>query len=497
MPDALALLKTRLATAHDLKTAAAVLDWDQETYMPASGTEARSRQSATLQRLAHEWFTADETAALLERATPETAIDADLLRVARRDIERERRIPSRLVADLAAASARAKDAWRDAREADDFGMFEPHLARIVALCREKAEAVGYAESPYDALVDEYEPGMTTRAIATIFSDLRSELVPMIAAIAGAARPGGDAILRRPYDVDRQWTFGMRVMKDIGFDFRRGRQDESAHPFTTTFAVNDVRLTTRLHPEHFAPAFFGSLHEAGHGLYEQGVDPELDGTLLGSGTSLGIHESQSRLWENLVGRSEPFWAHYFPVLRETFPVTLEGVDVDAFVRAVNHVSPSPIRIESDEVTYNLHIMVRFEMETALISGELRAADVPDAWNARMDDFLGIRPDSDADGCLQDIHWSLGILGYFPTYALGNLMSAQLWNAARRDLPGLEDDIRAARFGPLLAWLRTHVHRHGRRKSADEILRAATGHGLRAEDWLAYVRSKYGGLYDIAL
>ncbi len=497
MSEALTDLKTRLSTVRDLTSSAAVLDWDQETYMPEGGTEARARQSATLQRLAHEMFTSDETAGLLETVEPVTDLDADLLRVARRDLDRERRIPSGLVAELALATGRARDAWRHARDADDYPAFEPHLARIVDLCIRKAEAVGFRDSPYDALVDEYEPDMTTARIAEVFGELKTELVPLVETLAGASDPAGAAMLHGPFPPGAQWDFGMQVLKDIGFDFERGRQDRSAHPFTTTFSISDVRLTTRIHPDHFSPGFFGSLHEAGHGLYEQGVDPDLEGTLLADGTSLGMHESQSRLWENQVGRSRPFWERYLPRLRTAFPDRFAPVEIDPFLRALNQVRRSPIRIEADELTYNLHIMVRFEMERDLIEGRLAVRDVPRAWNDRMEEALGIRPESDAEGCLQDIHWSTGILGYFPTYALGNLMSAQIWRALRCDVPDLDDRIRQGEFGPMLDWLRTQVHRHGRRRSADRILRDTTGHGLGSGDWLAYVRTKYGGLFGVNL
>lgn len=497
MSDALTELRKRLSVVHDLSAAAAVLDWDQETFMPDGGTEARARQTATLQRLAHELFTADETGTLLESAVPTSDIDEDLVRVAKRDLDRERRIPSDLVSELAVTTARARDAWLRARGNDDFATFEPHLARIVDLLVRKAEAIGYTNTPYDALVDEFEPDMTTARIEEIFLDLRTELVPLVTSLSEASDPAEASVLKGDYPADAQWYFGVQVLKDIGFDFARGRQDRSAHPFTTTFSISDVRLTTRVHGDSFPPAFFGSLHEAGHGLYEQGLDPELEGTLLADGTSLGIHESQSRLWENLVGRSRPFWEHYLPPLRNTFGDRLSGTDLDAFLRAINVVRPSPIRIEADEVTYNLHIMVRFEVERDLIEGRIRTRDVPGAWNDRMEEYLGVRPSSDSDGCLQDIHWSLGILGYFPTYALGNLMSAQLWRAIRSDLTNLDGQIRAGEFAPLLNWLRANVHRHGRRRSADRILRDVTGHGLASDDWLTYVREKFGNLFGVDL
>ena len=499
MTDSLAALKARLARIKDLHAAAAVLDWDQETMMPSGSTEARARQTSTLQELAHELFTSDETGALLEIAVPGTEIEKDLVRVVTDDFRKARRIPADLVARFARETSLAREGWQAARQADEFDRFEPHLARIVDLCVERAEALGYKESRYDALIDEFEPGMTTAGITSVFGALRAELVPIVRAIA-EANPEHQTtarVLRRHFPVDRQRVFAEKAMADIGYDFRCGRQDESSHPFTTSFSITDVRVTTRYEIHHFPSALFGSLHEAGHGMYEQGIDPELEGTPLADGTSLGMHESQSRFWENQVGRSRAFWDGRFPSLKDLFPAALQDQTAESFWRAVNHVAPSLIRVEADEVTYNLHIMLRFEIEKQLIGGTLKAKDVPEAWNALTTDFLGLTPPNDADGCLQDIHWSSGILGYFPTYALGNLMSAQLWNAATRDLGDLDELVRLGEFAPILGWMRKRVHRWGRRRTANEILQETTGGGLDAEPWLAYVRKKYGGLYGLEL
>ncbi len=493
-------LRALLARVHDLNSAAAVLEWDQETYMPDGATAARAHQIATLRRLAHEHFTTDEVGRLLDALAPDAAdLDpvstrASLVRVARRDYEKAVRLPPELVAEMAEAIALARHAWKAARETNRFATFAPHLERIVDLNVRKAEAYGYAARRYDALLDQYEPGMTTAEVERVFGALRSELVPIVQSIADAA-PLDDAVLHRAFDRQKQWDFGMSVLRDIGYDFERGRQDLSTHPFTTTFSITDVRLTTRVDEHFFPTAFFGTLHEAGHGLYEQGIDPELERTPLAEGTSLGMHESQSRLWENLVGRSLPFWRHYFGPLQAAFPDALAGVSPEAFYRAVNRVRPSLIRVEADEVTYNLHIMLRFELETAMVEGRVGVAELPELWNAKMEEYLGLRPATDAQGVLQDVHWSIGSLGYFPTYTLGNLMSTQLFDQARRDVPGLEDQIAAGRFADLLAWLRTHVHRYGRKLTATEILQHVTGEGLSAESWLAYIRRKYGALYGI--
>lgn len=498
MQERLDHLRTLLARVQDLNGAAAVLEWDQETYMPDGATDARAHQIATLRRLAHEYFTSDDVGRALDALEPEvrdlddTDTAAALVRVTRRDYDRALRLPAELVGAFAEAVSHARQAWKVARQENDFATFAPHLERIVALNVRKAEAYGYTDRRYDALLEQFEPGATTAEIERVFTDLRHRLVPIVQALA-AAPPIDDAVLRRHFDAKKQWDFGMGVLRDIGYDLTRGRQDLSAHPFTTTFSITDVRLTTRVDEHFFPTAFFGTLHEAGHGLYEQGIDPALERTPLAEGTSLGMHESQSRLWENLVGRSRPFWEHYYGPLQATFPDALGDVPLDTFYRAINRVRPSLIRVEADEVTYNLHIMLRFELETAMVDGRVSVSELPELWNAKMEEYLGLRPETDADGVLQDVHWSIGTLGYFPTYALGNLMSAQLFDQAQRDLPGLEDQIAAGRFGDLLGWLRTRIHRHGRKLTATRLLEEVTGQGLSAESWLGYVRRKYEAIY----
>jgi carboxypeptidase Taq len=493
-------LRERLAGIADLNAAQAVLGWDQETYMPPAGVASRAHQLATLGRLAHELFTADEVGELLAAAESEVAgadpdaDDARLIRVTRRDFDRATRLPSQLVADLAQATAHAQQAWKEARAENDFERFRPHLQRVLALTLEKAEAFGYDDTPYDALLDEYEPEMRTSRVRETFATLRQELVPLVQAIGERPAPD-DGCLRRDYDDRAQWEFGLSVIRDFGFDFRRGRQDRSAHPFSTNFSVDDVRITTRVQQDFLPTCLFGTLHEAGHAMYEQGVDRTLDRTPLAGGTSLGVHESQSRLWENLVGRSLPFWEHYYPRLQAVFPAQLGSVSLDSFHRAINRVEPSLIRVEADEVTYNLHIMLRFELELRLVEGRLDVTDLPEAWNEGMRDLLGLVPDRDANGVLQDIHWSIGAIGYFPTYSLGNLISAQLYEVAERELPGLEDQVRGGEFGPLLGWLRHRIHHHGRKFTADELLARVGAGQLDAGPWLSYVREKFGRLYGL--
>lgn len=488
---ALNALRQHLASVADLNAAANVLEWDQETYLPDGAHEARAPQVATLRRLAHERFTDDATARLLAAAETEASGDP-LVRVARRDVDRATRLPARLMAETAEAVARAKDAWRRARETSTFATFAPHLERLVALNVERAERTGYDETPYDALLDLYEPGLRAAPLDRVLSDLRRDLVPLVEAIAAAPAPE-DGFLHAAYDRQAQWAFSLEVLRDVGFDLARGRQDVSAHPFTTTLSRDDVRLTTRLDEHFFPTAFFGTLHEAGHGLYEQGIDPAYARTLLAEGTSLGVHESQSRLWENHVGRSRAFWEHYFPRAQAVFPDALGGVDEHAFYRAVNRVQPSLIRVEADEVTYHLHVMLRTDLERALIEGRLAVQDLPEAWNEAMRASLKLVPDTDANGVLQDVHWSLGTFGYFPTYTLGTLMAAQLFEAAERALGPQADWFARGEFLPLLGWMREHVHRFGRAKDGPDVLRDATGETLSAAPWLAYVRAKYGALY----
>lgn len=501
MSNAFDALRTHLAPIEDLKAAAAVLAWDQETFMPDGGADARAQQLSTLQSTAHEQFASDDTGTLLDRAAE--ALDtndplderAALVRVTRREYERARRVPSSLVAALSEATSRAQQAWKTARRENDFSLFAPHLERLVELSVEKAEAIGYEDEAYDALLEEFEPGLTTADVASTFDALRDDLVPLVDAIADAPQLDSE-ILHRTYPKAKQREFGERVLAEMGYDFDRGRQDVSAHPFTTSFSVDDVRITTRYDESFFPTAFFSMIHEGGHALYEQGIDPELARTPLGDGASLGVHESQARLWENHVGRSRPFWQHYFPKLKKIFPDALGDTQRESFYRAINRVEPSLIRVEADEVTYNLHVMLRFELERGLIDGSVSVNDLPARWNAAMDDYLGVVPDSDANGVLQDVHWSMGSFGYFPTYTLGTLMAAQLSESLRKDLPTLDAHLADGSFGPLLDWLRTHVHRHGRKLTAPALLERATGTALSAKAWLRYATTKFGALYDLS-
>ncbi len=495
MADTLTDLKTRLGKITDLNHSAALLEWDQETYMPEGAAAGRAQQIATLRQLAHDMLTDDAIRRLLddlEGTFEEDSLEHDLIRITRKDFDRATKIPSDLVARMATAAAMSRLAWKTARETNDYPTFAPHLSEILDLTLEQAEALGYDECAYDALLDQYEPGMRTSEVTSVFDDLREQLVPIVHQLSSI--PGPDvAFLHAHYPHQAQWEFGESVIRDFGYDFRTGRQDLSTHPFTTTFSISDVRLTTRIDEQFFNPGFFGTLHEAGHGMYEQGVALDLERTPLADGTSLGMHESQSRLWENLIGRSELFWNHYFPKAQAAFPQALGQISSRDFYRGINRVAPSLVRVEADEVTYNLHIMIRFELECALIDGSVTVDQLPEAWNDRMESFLGIRPRRDTEGVLQDIHWSLGAIGYFPTYTLGNLMSSQLFDQARTDIPAFDEKLASGSFGDLLSWLRVNVHRHGRRKSASCILKDATGAGLSVFPWIQYIHSKYDNLY----
>jgi carboxypeptidase Taq len=501
MTTALDRLKTRLGEIHDLHRANALLGWDQQTYMPLQGSQARAEQSATLQKISHELFTADETGRLIDAAAHETekldpdSDDARLISVTRRDYHKARKVPADLVAEIARVTGQAIDVWTQARIQSDWKPFEPYLEKIVDLNRKLADFLGYSDKMYDALLDQYEPDMKTAEVKSVFDAIKPELITLVKRIAARAEAVDDEVLHREYDEQKQWQFGLEVIKRYGFDFERGRQDKSVHPFTTSFSIGDVRITTRVDRHFLSPALFGTLHECGHGLYEQGISTELERTPLADGASLGMHESQSRMWENLVGRSRPFWQFFFPRLKEYFPTQLADQTAESFYRAANRVSPSLIRVEADEVTYGLHIMLRFELENDLLERRLKIDDVPEAWNAKMQEFLGITPPTTKDGALQDVHWSIGAIGYFPTYQLGNLLSLQLWEKITAEIPDLDDQIAQGEFGALREWLRVNLHQHGRKYTSSELLKRLTGNGLDAGPYLKYLKTKFADVYGL--
>lgn len=494
-------LKTRLADVVHLQHTGALLGWDQQTHMPPGGAESRAEQLATLTRITHELFVAEETGRLIEGAEAEVAgmdlsnNDAAMVRVVRHDYDLETRLPTSLVEEIARTTTLAHEVWAKARQDSNFVAFAPMLEKIYDLMRQRAEALGYQDRMYDALLDQFEPGMKTADVEKLFDGLRQELVPLVAAIFERMDRVDESVLHLDYDVDRQAEFGLMVIKQLGYDMTRGRQDRAVHPFTTNFSINDVRITTRYYPDFLPTALFGSIHEAGHAMYEQGSDQALEGTPLAGGTSLGVHESQSRLWENIVGRSRGFWQHFYPELQKCFPDQLGGLPLEKFYRAINAVTRSLIRVEADEVTYNLHIMLRFEMENALLEGRLAVKDAPDAWNSKMQQYMGITPPNDAQGILQDVHWSSGLIGYFPTYSLGNFLSVQYWDKAVSDVPSIPDEITRGNFEPLLRWLRENIHVHGRKYWPRELTERVTGEPIQTRSFMRYLTQKFSDIYGL--
>ena len=484
-----------------LASCSALLGWDEQTYLPRGGSSYRGDQMALLAGLHHDRGTDPALGDLLEAVEGSDLVaDSDSAEAAnvrewRRGFDRVRRMPRSLVAELARVTTLAQGVWVEARRLDDFAAFRHSLETIVALKRDEGSCLAEpGAEPYDALLDEYEPGAKGADLARLFEALRADLVPLVAAIAGSTRPLA-AKFPGDYPVDRQRVFGETVAGAIGFDFERGRLDTTAHPFCSGIGPGDCRITTRFDPGDFLDGFYSILHEVGHGLYEQGGDPDHAGTPMGEAVSLGVHESQSRLWENGVGRSHAFWVHWLPLARRIFREPLHAANLDAFYAAVNRVEPSLIRVQADEATYNLHILIRFELEQALISGNLTVGDLPEAWNAKYRDFLGIIPPTDAQGCLQDIHWAAGLVGYFPTYTLGNLYAAQLRDQADLDLGGLDALIARGDFAPLLDWLRTRIHRQGQRYPAGTLIAKATGKTLNHRPLIRSLRSRYAPLYGL--
>ncbi|MDQ3332389.1 MAG: carboxypeptidase M32 [Planctomycetota bacterium] len=493
-------LITRLKQTAVLASCSAVLGWDEQTSLPPGGAEHRAEQLGLLAGLVHQRATDPRIGELLSELeasnhfSPETA-DGALLREARRDFNRKTKLPQRLVEQLSRTTTLSQQAWVDARKRKDFNTFQPWLEQVVTLKREEADALSAGGEKYDSLLDDYESGATSALIAEAFAALRTELVPLLEAIRTSGIQPDASLITRRFPVDAQRAFGRAAAKAIGFDFQRGRLDEAAHPFCSGIGPGDCRLTTRYDEYHFPQAFFGTLHEAGHGLYEQGLPAERFGTPLGEACSLGIHESQSRMWENFVGRSWAFWSHFFPQAQRAFPEALTGVDAESLYRAVNDVRPTFVRVEADEVTYNLHIMLRFELERPLIAGDLSPADVPEAWDAIFQRDFGLKPSNVSEGCLQDIHWSAGLIGYFPTYTLGNMYAAQLFEQARADLGDLDAMFRAGEFEPLKSWLVENVHQHGRRYRPTELIERVTGAAPSPAPLVAHLRTKYGELYRL--
>jgi carboxypeptidase Taq len=492
-------LKKKLSEVSAISSAAAVLSWDQQVYMPAGGAEARGASISALEELAHVKFTAQETGRLIDETSAwardlgEDSFEASYLRAARRDYDKAVKLPAEFVGEFSRATSSAIDAWTKARANSDFKAFSPHLQKILDLNLRKAQIYGYKASPYDALLDLYEPGATKAMLEPVFKKLADGLKPVIQEINARGGSVSNDIVKGDFDEAAQLALVNEIVAALGYDFTRGRQDRSAHPFTTDFSVNDVRITTRPHRDYLPAAIYGSIHEAGHAMYGQGTPKNFDFTPLAGGASLGVHESQSRFWENIVGRSLPFCRWLLPLLQKYFPGKFDKVNAEQLFVAVNRSAPSMIRVESDEVNYNLHIMLRFEVETALLEGRLKIADAPAFWNSKMKDYFGITPAKDSEGILQDIHWSLGAMGYFPTYTLGNLISAQIAEKLDRDLPGWKVLPEKGDFAPILAWLREHIHSQGRKYLPEQLLKRELGEGIKVEPFLRYIKDKYSRIY----
>ncbi len=499
LSDAIQELRERLAEIADLSAAGGLLGWDQQTMMPERAAAQRAEQLGTVGKIVHERFTDAAIGRLLDAAESDglaaDSVDGALVRVTRRDWEKARKVPTDLAAELARAGALGHAAWVDARERSDYAAFLPALRRNVELKLRYVECFDGFDDPYDALLDDYEEGMTSAEVDVLFGELRAALVPLIAAIGERADAVDDGCLHGDFPAARQRELVGGVLRQLGWAEDGWRLDEAAHPFATSFGPGDVRLTTRYDPTYVGTALYGAIHEFGHGLYESQVDAALARGPLGEGVSLGVHESQSRLWENVVGRGRPFAGYLHGRLAEAFPQRLVGVDADGFYRAVNRVQPSLIRVEADEATYGLHIILRFELERAMIAGTVALDELPEAWNARMREYLGVEVPDDANGVLQDVHWSGGDIGYFATYALGNLIAAQLWERAQADLPGLDDALAAGDGSPLREWLREHVHRWGRRLPPRELVQRATGSPIRVEPFVDYLRAKLSPIYGL--
>ena len=501
MEDKLNELKTRLREIDDLSSAAAVLSWDQSTYMPPGGAPARGRQMATLNRLAHEKQTDPALGRLLDQLQPwaeSLGYDSDeaaLLRVTRRDYERWTRVPADFVATMTEHRALAYAAWADARPRGDFAAVSANLEKTLDLSREFSAFFPGREHPADALIDLADYGLKASMLRDLFGQLREGLVPIVQAIA--AQPlADDSCLHLTYPQQGQEAFFLEIVRAFGFDFDRGRQDVSPHPFTTRFALNDVRFTVRYKEDDLGDALFSAFHEAGHALYELGSNPSYETTPLAGGTSSGVHESQSRLWENLVGRSRGFWMHYYPKLQAVFPDQLADVSLDTFYRAINKVQPSLIRTDADEVTYNLHVMIRFSLELDLLEGNLAVRDLPEAWNARYQSDLGILPPDHSVGVMQDVHWYGGIVGgMFQGYTLGNILNAQFYEAALAQHPGIPEEIRQGQFDTLHTWLKDTIYILGSKYTASELVERVTGGPMTIEPYIRYLRTKYGELYNL--
>jgi len=501
MQDRLKELKIRLKQVNDLESAAAVLLWDQATYMPPGGASSRAHQLATLRRIAHDMFIDSSVGRLLdelrsyEESLPYDSDEASLIRVTRRNYEKAVKVPTSFTELFASHVSTSYKTWTEARKADDFSMARPCLERTLELSRQLADFFPGYEHIADPLIDFADYGMKASTLRELFADLQRELLPIVQAITSQP-PADDSCLHQQFPEEAQLAFGLDVINRFGYDFTRGRQDKTHHPFTTTFSLGDVRITTRVKENDLSEALFSTMHESGHALYEQGISTDFEGTPLAEGTSSGVHESQSRLWENLVGRSRCFWAFFYPKLQQSFPGELGSVSLERFYRAINKVQRSLIRTDADEVTYNLHVMIRFGLELDLLEGHLSVADLPEAWRERFRESLDIAPPNDSDGVLQDMHWFVGTIGgSFQGYTLGNILSAQFLEKAREAHPEIDEEMERGEFGTLHKWLKDNIYRHGSKYTTSELVERVTGEPLSIEPYIRYLRHKYGELYSL--
>jgi carboxypeptidase Taq len=494
-------LLNRIYEISDLRKAARVLAWDREVAMPRGGSADRIQQIATLRKLSHSLYASDEMGELIDTASSELngngndSFEASLIRFLRRDYDKARRLPGEFVGRQATISNQAMAAWKDAHASNNYNLFKPWLAKIVELEAETAEHLGYSDEPYDALLDRYEPDARTADLRAIFEAAKGELISLYRAIAERGLAVDDRILRQPFEIARQKEFANYIANAIGYDFDRGHLATAVHPFSTSFSLNDVRITTRYKSEFLSPSIFATLHEAGHAIYVQNIHPALNRTPLAKETSAGLDESQSRLVENIIGRSRGFWRAHLEKLQAIFPGQLGEATLDEFYRAINKVQPGFIRVEADELTYNLHVNLRFELEQALLSGQLSVEDLPAAWNDKMESYLGIVPPGDSVGCLQDIHWTMVGFGYFPTYALGNLYAAQFYDAAAAQIPSFYDELESGEITSLMAWLRENIHQHGRKLTPAEVVKRTTAKPLSHKAFVRYATEKFTELYSL--
>ncbi|MDD3806478.1 MAG: carboxypeptidase M32 [Candidatus Marinimicrobia bacterium] len=504
MDDNLNILIDLLKKHAKAESVQALVQWDQETYMPEGAGEFKSEQLAWLSALVHEMHTGEPFKKVLEKVVNLYTGDvlnsnADkeekrLLYLIWKDYHYASVLPRSFVEDFSFLTSQSQQVWAKARANNDFKLFLPYLEKIVDMCKKQADYYGYKTTPYDALMEQYEPGVTTQQVESLFSELKSGLLELLDKIKNSNEKLDDHLLKESFDTAHQWAFGLEVIEKMGFDMTKGRQDRSAHPFTTGFHPTDVRITTRVYENDMKSAFFSTVHEAGHALYEQGLPVEHFGTPFGQAASYGIHESQSRLWENMIAKSLPFWHYFYPRLKEYFPI-LQKTSVEAFYKMINMVKPSLIRIDADEVTYSLHIMLRFEIEKMLINEELNVSELPDLWNAKMKEYFDLTPPDDKMGVMQDVHWSMGSIGYFPSYALGNLYAAQFLKKAVADIPGFWETIQMGEFAIFLQWLREKIHVQGRRYNPLDLVSSVTGQKLSPKPFLQYLNTKYHEIYKL--